>query len=198
MMDSAEGKKWLIFQTYSGKEKKALSAAQKVIKEHGLEGVVEPILPTEFVSKPVKKGKGSKKETIRINVEKPIYRGYLFVGVDGGKEVIDKVVNLLTETRLMRALTKRDEKTGEIIYAFLSDREVNELKQRIEVEKQKREQKIPFIEGERVRILMGNFEGLVGTVEEIYPEKRKIKVSVNLLSRVTPLIIDFDGVEKAD
>ncbi|MEO0229606.1 MAG: transcription termination/antitermination NusG family protein [candidate division WOR-3 bacterium] len=198
MMDSAEGKKWLIFQTYSGKEKKALSAAQKVIKEHGLEGVVEPILPTEFVSKPVKKGKVSKKETIRINVEKPIYRGYLFVGVDGGKEVIDKVVNLLTETRLMRALTKRDEKTGEIIYAFLSDREVNELKQRIEVEKQKREQKIPFIEGERVRILMGNFEGLVGTVEEIYPEKRKIKVSVNLLSRVTPLIIDFDGVEKAD
>ncbi|MEO0246722.1 MAG: transcription termination/antitermination NusG family protein [candidate division WOR-3 bacterium] len=198
MMDSAEGKKWLIFQTYSGKEKKALSAAQKVIKEHGLEGVVEPILPTEFVSKPVKKGKGSKKEIIRINVEKPIYRGYLFVGVDGGKEVIDKVVNLLTETRLMRALTKRDEKTGEIIYAFLSDREVNELKQRIEVEKQKREQKIPFIEGERVRILMGNFEGLVGTVEEIYPEKRKIKVSVNLLSRVTPLIIDFDGVEKAD
>ncbi|MEO0199369.1 MAG: transcription termination/antitermination NusG family protein, partial [candidate division WOR-3 bacterium] len=184
MMDSAEGKKWLIFQTYSGKEKKALSAAQKVIKEHGLEGVVEPILPTEFVSKPVKKGRGSKKETIRINVEKPIYRGYLFVGVDGGKEVIDKVVNLLTETRLMRALTKRDEKTGEIIYAFLSDREVNELKQRIEVEKQKREQKIPFIEGERVRILMGNFEGLVGTVEEIYPEKRKIKVSVNLLSRV--------------
>ncbi|MEO0272167.1 MAG: transcription termination/antitermination NusG family protein [candidate division WOR-3 bacterium] len=198
MVESTEGKKWLIFQTFSGKEKKALSAAQKVIKEHGLEGVVEPILPTEFISKPVKKGKGSKKEIIRINVEKPIYRGYLFVGVDGGKEVIDKVVNLLTETRLMRALTKRDEKTGEIIYAFLSDREVNELKQRIEVEKQKREQKIPFIEGERVRILMGNFEGLVGTVEEIYPEKRKIKVSVNLLSRVTPLIIDFDGVEKAD
>lgn len=198
MVESTEGKKWLIFQTYSGKEKKALSAAQKVIKEHGLEGVVEPILPTEFVFKTAKKGKGSQKEKIRINVEKPIYRGYLFVGVDGGKEVIHKVVNLLTETKLMRALTKRDEKTGEIIYAFLSDKEVNELKQRIEIEKQKRDQKIPFIEGERVRILMGNFEGLVGTVEEIYPEKRKIKVSVNLLSRITPLIIDFDGVEKAD
>ncbi len=198
MVESTEGKKWLIFQTFSGKEKKALSAAQKVIKEHGLEGVVEPILPMEFVSKVVTRGRGPNKERVRVNVEKPIYRGYLFVGVDGGREIIDKVVNLLTETRLMRALTKRDEKTGEPIYAFLSEAEVNELKQKIEIEQQKKEQKVPYLEGERVRILVGNFEGFVGTVEEVYPQKKKLKVLVNLLNRTTPIVIDFDGVEKAD
>jgi len=197
-VEKAEEKKWLIFQTFSGKEKKAYSAALKVIKENGLEGLVEPILPTEFVSKVVTRGRGPNKERVRVNVEKPIYRGYLFVGVSGGRELIDKVANLLSETKLMRALTKRDEKTGEPIYAFLSNEEVAELKQKIELEQQKKEQKVPFLEGERVRILMGNFEGVIGTVEEVYPQKKKLKVLVNLMNRTTPIVIDFDGVEKAD
>ncbi|MGB9824363.1 MAG: transcription termination/antitermination protein NusG [Candidatus Hydrothermia bacterium] len=198
MIETTQEKKWLIFQTFSGKEKKALSAAQKVIKEHGLEDLVEPILPTEFVSKVVTRGRGPNRERVRVNIEKPIYRGYLFVGVSGGREVLDKVVNLLTETRLMRALTKKDEKTGEPIYVFLSQEEVNELKQKMEIEQQKKEQKVPFLEGERVKILMGNFEGVIGTVEEVYPQKRKLKVLVNLMNRTTPIVIDFDGVEKAD
>jgi transcriptional antiterminator NusG len=191
-------RKWLIFQTYSGKEKKALSAAHKIIKEHNLEGLVEPIVPMEFVSKVVTRGKGEHRERVRINIEKPIYRGYVFVGVSGDRGLIDKVVNLFTETRLMRALTKRDEKTGEPIYAFLREEEVNDLKQKIQVEQQKKEQKVPYLEGERVKIVMGNLEGVIGTVQEVYPQKRKLKVVVNLMNRSTPVILDFDGVEKAD
>jgi transcriptional antiterminator NusG len=190
-------RKWLIFQTFSGKEKKAFVAAQKVIKEHGLEDVVEPLLPTEFISKVVTKGRGDKKEKVRVNIEKPIYRGYLFVGVKGDKELIDKVANLLAETRLMRALTKRDEKTGEPIYAFLKEEEVEELKKKIEIEQQKKEQKVPYLEGERVKVLIGDYEGMIGTVDEVYPQKRKLKVLIHLLNRTTPIYIDFDGVEKA-
>jgi len=198
IQEEANNRKWLIFQTFSGKEKKALSAANKVIKEHGLEGLVEPLLPTEFVSKVVTRGRGSNRERVRVNIEKPIYRGYIFVGVKGDRELLDKVVNLLTETRFMRALTRRDEKTGEPIYAFLSEEEVNDLMEKIRVEQQKKEQKVPFLEGERVKIIMGNLEGVVGTVQEVFPQKRKLKVVVNLMNRSTPVILDFDGVEKAD
>lgn len=45
---------------------------------------------------------------------------------------------------------------------------------------------------------MGNLEGVVGTVQEVFPQKRKLKVVVNLMNRSTPVILDFDGVEKAD
>ncbi len=190
-------RKWLIFQTFSGKEKKALTAAQKVIKENGLEGLVEPLLPTEFVSKVVSRGRGENKERVRVNLEKPLYRGYLFIGVNGDKDFITKVVNLLSETRLMRALTKRDEKTGEPIYTYLKEEEVEELKKKVEIEQQKKEQKVPFIEGERVKNVVGNLEGMIGTVQEVYPQKRKLKVLVNLMNRTTPVILDFDGVEKA-
>jgi len=179
---NTENKKWVVFWTVSGREKKAVKVAEKILKEQGLSDVAEVLLPTQIIPK-IKKGK-------RVLLEKPIYRGYVIIGIKNDPQIIDEVIKAVTQTGLMRAVISKD------TIISLSENEINKIKKIEEREKQKKVKEIPFLKGEIVRIVRGPFADFTGQVDEIYADKQKLKVLVNIFGRTTPVILDFLEVER--
>ncbi len=176
---NGKDKKWFVFRTFSGKERRVLRLLQKIIEEEGLQDKVGEILvPTRTVPK-IRKGK-------RILEEKPIFRGYILIEMEPDPDVIQK----LTSIGSLRALMAHNELIS------LSDEEVERIKHTVEIEQQKKEQEVPFLKGEVVRVVDGPFSDFTGKVEEVYPERGKLKVLVNIFGRTTPVVLDFLQVER--
>ncbi len=172
-------RKWFVFRTFSGKEKRVRRLLDKIIEEQGLQDKVgEILIPTRTVPK-IRKGK-------RILEEKPIFRGYILIEMEPDPDVIQK----LTSVGSIRALMAHNELIS------LSDEEVERIKQTVEIEQQKKEQEVPFLKGEIVRVVDGPFSDFTGKVEEVYPERGKLKVLVNIFGRTTPVVLDFLQVER--
>ena len=172
-------RKWFVFRTFSGKEKRVRRLLDKIIEEQGLQGKVgEILIPTRTVPK-IRKGK-------RILEEKPIFRGYILIEMEPDPDVIQK----LTSVGSIRALMAHNELIS------LSEEEVERIKQTVEIEQQKKEQEVPFLKGETVRVVDGPFSDFTGKVEEVYPDRGKLKVLVNIFGRTTPVVLDFLQVER--
>ncbi len=172
-------RKWFVFRTFSGKEKRVRRLLDKIIEEQGLQDKVgEILIPTRTVPK-IRKGK-------RILEEKPIFRGYILIEMEPDPDVIQK----LTSVGSIRALMAHNELIS------LSEEEVERIKQTVEIEQQKKEQEVPFLKGEIVRVVDGPFSDFTGKVEEVYPDRGKLKVLVNIFGRTTPVVLDFLQVER--
>lgn len=172
-------KKWFVFWTLSGKEKKVKRILEQLVKEMKLEDKVGRILiPVQTVPK-VRKGK-------RIIQEKPLFRGYVLIEMEPDPEVFE----MLTKAGSLRALITQDAMTS------LSDEEVQRILETVERETKKKMQEIPFLKGETVRVVDGPFSEFTGKVEEVYPERGKLKVLVNIFGRTTPVVLDFLQVER--
>jgi transcriptional antiterminator NusG len=171
--------KWFVYWTLSGREQKAKKIIEKFVKEAGLEDKVGRILvPSQTVPK-VRHGK-------RVLLEKPLFRGYILIEMEPDPDVIKKLINLGT----VRALIAQDTLTS------LSDEEVERIMETVEREKRKREQEVPFLKGEMVRVIDGPFSDFTGKVEEVFPERGQLKVMVNIFGRTTPVVLDFMQVER--
>ncbi len=172
-------KKWFVFWTLSGRELKVKKILDRLVEEHGLRGKVGQILvPMQTIPK-VRKGK-------RYLVDKPIFRGYILVEMEPDPEVIEK----LTATGALRALIAKD------TMITLTDEEVERIMETVRREQEKKEKEVPFLKGERVKIVDGAFADFVGEVEEVYPERGQLKVRVNIFGRSTPVILNFLQVER--
>ncbi len=177
-----KGKKWLVFWTSGGRERRAKKSLEKVLAERGLLEHVEILLPMQVLPK-IRKGK-------RVLLEKPIYGGYIIIGIENDEELIQKVIKEVTSTNLVKALIGKDS------IVSLTEEEVRTIKDMEAKERQKKEKEIPFLEGEVVRIVNGPFADFQGKVAEIYPDKLKLKVLVDIFGRTTPVVLDFLEVEK--
>ncbi len=172
-------KKWFVFWTLSGREAKVRRILERLIEEKGLRDKVGQILiPTQTIPK-VRKGK-------RYLVDKPIFRGYILVEMEPDPEVLEA----LTATGAMRALIAKD------TMITLTDEEVQRILETVRREQEKKEKEVPFLKGERVKIVDGAFADFVGEVEEVYPERGQLKVRVNIFGRSTPVILNFLQVER--
>jgi transcriptional antiterminator NusG len=172
-------KKWFVFWTLSGKEKKVKRLLEQVIEEKGLGDKVGQILiPTQTIPK-VRHGK-------RILQEKPLFRGYVLIEMEPDPEVMES----LTKVGSLRALITQD------AFTSLSDEEVKRILETVEKETQKKLQEVPFLKGETVRVVDGPFSDFTGKVEEVYPDRGKLKVLVNIFGRTTPVVLDFLQVER--
>ncbi len=180
--EEANSKKWLVFWTSGGRERRAKKALERVLSESGLIEYVEILLPMQVLPK-IKKGK-------RVLLEKPIYGGYIIIGIDNNEEIIQRVLKVVTSTNLVKALIGKD------AIVSLTEEEVNTIKNMEAKEREKKEKEIPFLEGEVVRIVNGPFADFQGKVAEIYPDKLKLKVLVDIFGRTTPVVLDFLEVEK--
>ena len=172
--------KWYIVHVYSGFENKVKAALQERIAASAHpEKFGEVVVPTEEIVELVK---GRRKTSSR-----KFYPGYILVRM----ELDDETWHIVNDTaKVTGFLGGRNKPTP------LSDEEANQILNRMEAGKLKPQPKYFFETGDEIRVIDGPFTNFNGTVEEVNPEKGKIKVLVSIFGRSTPVELDFVQVQK--
>ncbi|NLI81737.1 MAG: transcription termination/antitermination protein NusG [Deltaproteobacteria bacterium] len=174
------GKKWYIVHTYSGFEQKVKTALEERIKSEGKEAQFGQILvPTEKVIELVK---GQRKASSR-----KFYPGYILVQM----ELDDETWHLVRHTPKVTGFIGSQERP-----IPLSDEEAGAIIQQVEEGIQKPRPKYRFEKGDEVRVVDGPFANFNGTVDEVMPDKGKVRVLVSIFGRSTPVELDFVQVNR--
>jgi transcriptional antiterminator NusG len=173
--------RWYVVQAYSGFENRVKKTLEERIKLHALEHLFGQILvPTEEV---VELRAGSKRKS-----ERKFFPGYVLVQMDLNEESW----HLVKDTpRVMGFIGGTPEKPAPI-----SDKEADAILHRVEEGSDKPKPKVLFEPGEMVRVTDGPFADFNGVVEAVDYEKNRLKVSVLIFGRSTPVELDFGQVEK--
>ncbi len=179
----AEENKWYVLRVISGKEKKLKELLELEISRSDWSGVISQILvPTEKVYK-LRKGK-------KVISERNLFPGYILIEANPKKLVGDIVSFINTTTNVIHFLGK-DKPTP------LPISEVNRILGKVdEMAAAGGSASEPFLEGETVKIIDGPFNDFIGTVEEVLEDKKKLRVSVKIFGRKTPVELNFMQVEK--
>ena len=172
--------KWYIVHVYSGFEGKVKSALEeKIASSPYPEKFGEVLVPTEEI---VELAKGKRKTSSR-----KFYPGYILVRM----ELDDGTWHIVNSTAKVTGFLGGREKPTPI-----SDEEADQILNRMEVGKLKPQPKYFFESGDEIRVIDGPFTNFNGTVEEVNPEKGKIKVLVSIFGRSTPVELEFVQVAK--
>ena len=171
---------WYVVHTYSGYEQKAREGLLSRIQQQVMEAYFSEILvPTETVVAMVK---GQRKTS-----QRKIYPGYMIVHMD----LNDKTWHLVKDTPKIMGFAGNS-KTPKP----MSEREVKTLMKQIEEGASKVKTKVDYFEGDLLKIIDGPFSGFTGAIEEVKPDKRKLRVMVSIFGRSTPVELEFSQVEK--
>ena len=190
-MDTAENTlpaqqdtKWYVLRVVSGKEKKVKEYLDKEISRSSWDKVVKQVfLPVEKVYK-VANGK-------KVVRERNYYPGYVMVEILEGK-LSDDLRDLIKNTNsVIHFLGKEDP-------IALRKAEVNKMLGKMDemAEVGGVSMSEPFIVGETIKIIEGPFNDFNGTIEEVNDEKKKLKVTVKIFGRSTPVELNYMQVEK--
>ncbi|PLC55744.1 transcription termination/antitermination protein NusG [Pollutimonas nitritireducens] len=174
-------KRWYVVHVYSGMEKSVHKALVERIERAGLETSFGRIL---VPSEEVLEVKGGKKSI----TERRIFPGYVLVEMDLTDETWHLVKNTNRVTGFLGGSGNRP--------APISDREVEKILSQMEEGVEKPKPKVLFEVGELVRVKEGPFADFNGNVEDVNYEKSKVRVSVTIFGRATPVELDFGQVEK--
>jgi len=174
-------KKWYAVHTYSGYENKVKAALQERVKSNKMEEYFSEVLvPSEKVIGLVK---GEKKTTSR-----KFFPGYILVNM----ELNEKTWHLVKNTPKITGFVG-----GTTTPPAISEEEVKKITHQMEEGAVRPKPKVLFDRGENVRVVDGPFTNFTGIVDEVKPEKGKLKVLVSIFGRATPVELDFVQVEKA-
>jgi len=172
--------KWYILHVYSGFENKVKNNLhERIASSSHSDKFGEIIVPTEQVVELVK---GKRKTSSR-----KFYPGYIMIRM----VLDDETWHIVNGTDKITGFLGGREKP-----APLSDEEAENILSRMESGKEKPQPKYLFEVGDEIRVTDGPFTNFSGTVEEINPEKGKIKVLVSIFGRSTPVELDFVQVIK--
>ena len=175
-------KNWYIVQTFSGFEQKVAETLKDIIKkkEKLLEDKIEDVLvPTHEVTE-VKRGK-------RVQRKKKYFPSYVLVKMEMNKELYHMIKNINKVTGFLGT-------TG--IPAPVPEKEINKIMGRIKEGTLAPKTQITFDIGEQVKVCEGPFASFSGLVEEVDEEKSRLKVSVSIFGRPTPIDLEYNQVEK--
>jgi transcriptional antiterminator NusG len=172
--------KWYVVHTYSGYENRVKTALQEQIAASAhADKFGEILIPTEQVVELVK---GKKKTSSR-----KFYPGYILVQM----ELTEETWHMVKDTpKVTGFLSGRD------VPAPLTDEEAEQIINQVEAGKTKPQPKYSFETGDEVRVVDGPFTNFTGTVEDVKPDKGKIKVLVSIFGRPTPVELEFVQVMK--
>jgi len=174
-------KKWYVVHTYSGSEQKAKAALEERVKAIGKEMFFgEVLVPAEKVKELVK---GKPKISSR-----KFFPGYILVNM----ELNDETWHLVKSTPKVTGFVG-----GATEPAPVPDEEVAGIAHQMEEGAVRPKPKMQFETGESVKVIDGPFQDFNGVVEEVRPEKGKLKVLISIFGRSTPVELDFVQVEKA-
>lgn len=180
--------KWYVLRVVSGKERKVKEYLDKDIIRSGWQEIIKQIfLPMEKVYK-VQNGK-------KVMREKNYFPGYVMMEVLNGKLNDDIVQHISNISNVMHFLTDGKGSKGNII--SLRKSEVNKMLGKVdEMNDQGVTMSEPFIIGETIKIIEGPFNDFNGVIEEVNDEKKKLKVTVKIFGRSTPVELNYMQVEK--
>jgi transcription termination/antitermination protein NusG len=174
-------KRWYVVHVYSGMEKSVLKALLERIERAGLQTSFGKIL---VPSEEVVEMKGGQKSIS----ERRIFPGYVLVEMDLTDETWHLVKNTTRVTGFLGGSGNRP--------TPISEKEVAKILSQMEEGVEKPRPKVLFEVGEMVRVKEGPFSDFNGNVEEVNYEKSKVRVSVTIFGRSTPVELDFSQVEK--
>jgi transcription termination/antitermination protein NusG len=172
--------KWYIVHTYSGHENKAKLTLIERVRNNGLSDYFgEVLVPTESVMELVK---GQRRTTTR-----KFFPGYMFVQM----VLDDRTFTLVKNTPKITGFL------GGMKPTAVPEREITGLATAATEGKPKPRVKVTFEVGDTVRVIEGPFANFSAKIEDVKADKQKVKVSVSIFGRSTPVELDFTQVEKA-
>jgi len=181
-VEQVMSKKWFVVHAYSGFEKSVARAIQDRIRRNGMEDKFGQILvPVEEVVEM----KGGQKSIS----ERKFFPGYVLVEM----EMTDDTWHLVKSTPKVTGFVGGTPMRP----APISEKEVQAILQQVQEGVEKPRPKVLFEVGEAVRVKEGPFTDFHGNVEDVNYEKNKLRVSVTIFGRSTPVELDFSQVEKA-
>ncbi|ACB83779.1 transcription termination/antitermination protein NusG [Natranaerobius thermophilus] len=171
-------KQWFVVHTYSGYENKVKTNLEKRVASMGMDDkIFRIVVPTETQIN-IKDGRRQEKE-------KKVFPGYVIVEMVMDEDSWYVVRNTPGVTGFVGSGAKP---------VPLNEDEVASIMKQMGYEEPKKE--VDLEAGQEVKILEGPFENFSGQIEEVYPDKEKVKVTVSMFGRETPVELDFEQVEK--
>ena len=172
--------RWYVLHVYSGFENKVAEAIHEKARKLKLEDHVEEIMvPTEEVVE-VRRGQ-------RVNAERKFFPGYVLAKLD----MTDQVWHMVKDTPKVTGFLGAGGKPSPV-----SEKEAEALIKQIQEGVDSPRPSVTFDVGEEVKVADGPFASFNGLVEEIDEEKGKLKVSVSIFGRATPVELEYSQVEK--
>lgn len=171
--------KFFVVHTYTGRERRVKELLERAVASQNLtERFGQVILPAEKVTR-VRKSR-------LVAEERRLYPGYIIIEMEPGEETLKLVNSIPGVTHLLGTRTEP---------VPLSEDEVKSMLDQIERGRERAEPEAPFEKGENVKVTKGPFAGFTGTVDELFPERRRVKVVVTIFGRPTPIDLDFLDVQ---
>ena len=171
---------WYIVQTFSGFEQKVAETLKDLIKTKELEDKIEDVIVPMHEVTEVVRGK-------RVQRKKKYFPSYILVKLDMSKELYHIIKNIQKVTGFLGT-------TGKPVP--VSEKEIDKIMGRIKEGTLEPKAQISFDIGEQVKVCEGPFASFSGLVEEVDEEKARLKVSVSIFGRPTPIDLEYNQVEK--
>jgi len=170
--------RWYAIQTYSGHENKVQKLIQRKIEDEPGEletkEIRDVLVPTQEVVE-IRNGK-------RVNVTKRLYPGYVLVSMVMNERTLHTINNIQGVIKFVGSgkapQPLREDAINKILGVEVEDESVSK-------------EEIPFHVGQVVEVMQGPFTDFSGTVQEVYPDKGKVKVEVSLFGRPTSVELDY-------
>ncbi|MEM0943157.1 MAG: transcription termination/antitermination protein NusG [Pseudomonadota bacterium] len=174
-------KRWYSVSVLSNFEKKVAESIREAVAQQGLEEEIEDVMvPTEEVTE-VRRGK-------KMNVERRLMPGYVLVRM----EMTDQAYHLINGTQRVTGFLGPQGKPMP-----MRDAEAARILKQVEEGVDRPRPAITFEIGEQVNVTDGPFEGFQGQVEDVDEENARLKVSVSIFGRATPVELEYTQVAKA-
>jgi transcriptional antiterminator NusG len=171
--------KWYVVQAYSGYENKVKASLEERIRQHSMQNDFGDILiPREQVTET----RGTQKRT----TSRTFYPGYMFVQMN----LTDESWHLVKDTPKVSGFV------GGRYPTAVPAPQITLVAQQVAEGAAKPKPRVVFEQGDHVRVVEGAFANFTGTIEEVKPEKQKVRVLVSIFGRATPVELDYAQVEK--